>query len=164
MAMPRLTVIGIGSPFADDNAGWCVVETLIASRSAAAYDGHVVITACASPASELLGLLMQTDIAIVVDALCYSGAPGTIYRMSDIILPFSATKFLSSHGLDLQTMQELAGTLGQSPRIMILYGIEAGPDNGTASSMCQSVRDATAWVADDIRRDIVNYCLHDCNS
>lgn len=156
--MPRLTVIGIGSPFADDSAGWRVVEALTSSRPAAAYGEAVVITACAAPAAELLHLLLQTDIAIIVDALRYRGAPGTVYRISDERFPFPATKTLSSHGFDLPALLALAGALGQGPRITILYGIEAGPDRGAAMAICQSVRNATARVADDIRRDIANYC------
>ena len=159
--MPRLTVIGIGSPFADDRAGWSVVETLAASKQVAAYAEHVVVTVCRSPVSELLNLLMNTDIAIIVDAVRYCGAPGTMYRLIGVHSPLPATKFLSSHGIDLRTMYALAGTLGHVPRIMIFYGIEAGPDSGPDLAMCQSVGRAVVRVAEDIGRDVANYFPHE---
>ena len=155
--MPRLTIIGIGSPFADDQAGWNVVESLVASRQAAIYAEHVVVTVCRSPASELLSLLMNSDIAIVVDAVRYCGAPGTIYRLADMDSPLPATKILSSHGIDLITMYALADTLGHSPGMMIIYGIEAGPDSAPGMAMCQSVGRAVIRVAEDIKRDVANY-------
>jgi len=157
--MPRLSVVGIGSPFADDRAGWKVVETLAASKQVASYGEHVVVTVCRSPASELLDILMNTEIAIVVDAVQYRGVPGTIYRLTDLDSPLPAPKVLSSHGIDLRTMYALAGTLGHSPGILIFYGIEAGSDSGPDLVMCQSVCRASARVAEEIRRDVVNHFL-----
>lgn len=155
--MPRLTVIGIGSPFADDRVGWRIVELLGASGQADAWGVHVVMTVCRSPGSELLSLLMNTDIAIIVDAVRCYGAPGTIYRMSEMESPLPKIRALSSHGLDLHAMRALAGSLGHIPEIMILYGIEAGPENGEALEMCQSVQRAADRVVENIWRDIAAF-------
>jgi hydrogenase maturation protease len=158
--MARLTVIGIGSPFADDRAGWNVVETLITSRQIAAYGERVAATVCRSPATELLGLLANTDIAIVVDAMRFCGAPGTVYRLEGMHIPLLTTKALSSHGMDLRSILALADTLAYSPRSTIIYGIETGPNIEAASRMCQSVRRSVAHVVEDIKRDIENFCMH----
>jgi hydrogenase maturation protease len=156
-----MTIIGIGSPFADDRAGWSVVETLGASRQVAAYGEQVVVAVCRSPVSELLSILMNIDTAIVVDAVRYCGAPGTIYRLTDMDSAPPATKDLSSHGIDLRTMYALAETLGHCPGTMIFYGIEAGPDGEPGLAMCQSVGRAVARVVEDIRRDVENYFSHE---
>jgi len=137
------------------------VETLAASQQVAAYDERVVVTICRSPASELLSLLMNTDIAIIVDAVRYSGAPGTMYRLSGEHCPLPEMKFVSSHGIDLKTLYALAGALGHSPRTLIFYGIEAGPDSESGLVMCQSVQRAVDRVAEEIRRDVVNYFLQE---
>ena len=155
--MPQLTIIGIGSPFADDMAGWCVADALSSSRQIASYHGRVAVAICRSPGSELLGLLADTDIAIVVDAVCYGGAPGTVYRLSSLQSSSSVTEFLSSHGLDLQTLFTLADTLEISPKMMVIYGIEAGPDNRN-TKLSQGVQRAVVRVTDDIKRDIEHYC------
>ena len=158
--MLRLTVIGIGSAFADDRAGWSVVESLAASGEIADYGERILVTACGSPASELLGLLANTDVAILVDAVRFSGAPGTVYRLAGAYFPITATKFISSHGVDLPTLLALTATLEHSPRMMIIYGIEAGAGFATNSTMCQSVCRAVERVAEEIKRDIANHCVH----
>lgn len=156
--MPQLTIIGIGSSFADDMAGWSVVDALSSTGKIASYGGRVAVAICRSPASELLSLLVDTDIAIVVDAVCYNGAPGTVYRLSGLHSPSSVTEFLSSHGLDLQTLLTLAHTLGSSPKLLVIYGIEGGPGNGKNTKLSQNVQRAVVRVADDIKRDIEHYC------
>ena len=156
--MPRLTVIAVGSSFADDRVGWDVAEILLTSSQVAAYGERVVVTVCRSPASELLGLLANTDIAILVDAVRFCGAPGTVYRLMDVRCPLWATRFLSSHGVDLQTMFALADTLEYSPEVMIIYGIESRSDLEAGSTICPSICRSVVRVAEDIKRDIANYC------
>jgi hydrogenase maturation protease len=156
--MPRLTVIGIGSPFADDQAGWRVIQSLSASRQIKACGERIRLVSCRSPASELLDLLTNTDAAIVVDAVRYCGAPGTLYRLRDVQSPLSATKLLSSHGVDMGTVFALASTLECSPRRLIIYGIEAGSDM-TGTTLCQSVWRTAERVVQEIKRDIEDYCV-----
>ncbi|MEJ2650580.1 MAG: hydrogenase maturation protease [Gammaproteobacteria bacterium] len=155
--MPRLTVIGIGSPYADDRAGWYVVERLDASGCVTAYGGQVVATACRSPASELMNLFVSADVAVVVDAVRFCGAAGTIYRLADAHSRLLEARFLSSHGVDFPAMLALADTRGHRPREVIIYGIEAGPAVAIAEAMCDEVSRAAARVADDIKQDIVNH-------
>ena len=155
--MPHLTVIGIGSPFGDDQAGWLVAESLAESARVAAYGKHVLVTACRTPSSELLDLLSNTDVAIVVDAVLGSGAPGTVYRIAGNYIPPFVTGILSSHGIGLQTMLELANTLERSPRVMIVNGIEAG-STVADSVMSQGVHRAVARVAEEIKRDMAHNC------
>ena len=155
--MPCLTVIGIGSPFADDQAGWRVVQCLAASSGIADYGERVMVASCRSPAGGLLSLLANTDAAIVVDAVRCCGVPGTLYRLCDAHSSLLSTKLLSSHGLDMGTLFALAATLEFRPKRMIVYGIEAGYDTDREMTMCQSVRQTVERVVDEIKRDIVNY-------
>lgn len=156
--MPRLTVIAVGSSFADDRVGWDVAEILLTSSQITAYGERVVVTVCRSPASELVGLLADTDIAIVVDAARFCGAPGTVYRLVDVRSPLWTTALLSSHGVDLQTLFALADALEYSPKVMIVYGIESRSGLEAGSTICPSIRRSVVRVAEDIKRDIANYC------
>lgn len=113
--------------------------------------------ACRSPASELINLFVSTDVAIVVDAVRFCGAAGTIYRLENAHSRLLETRFLSSHGVDLPAMLALTDTLGHRPRELIIYGIEAGPEVATAQAMCNEVSRAAARVTDDIKQDIVNH-------
>ena len=156
--MPRLTVIGIGSAFADDRAGWSVVDSLTASGEIAGYAERILVTVCGSPAGELLGLLADTEIAIIVDAVRFSGASGTVYRLESIHSPLAAAKPLSSHGFKLGDLLALAETLEHCPRVIIIYGVESGPENETDTTMCEDVRRAVMRVAEEIKRDIADLC------
>lgn len=153
--MRRLSIIGLGSSIADDQAGWIVVETLLASRRIAAYGERVAITVCRSPAGELLSYVADADIAIIVDAVRFDGAAGTVYRLQDIHNhSLSTANLVSSHGVDLPTMLSLAATLGCSPGLIVIYGIEAGP--GSGADMSDNVCRAVMRVVDAILRDVEN--------
>ena len=148
-------VIGLGSPFGDDRAGWAVAERLAALPAVATRDVQVAL--CRSPGSELPGLLAAAEVAILVDAVRYRGAPGTVYRWSRPEPSLFGEARLSSHGLGLRAGLELAQALGDLPREWLLYGIEAGPGR-EAGSVITAV-DAVAWVVAAIRRDI-DYFRH----
>ena len=154
--MPRISVIGIGSDFGDDRAGWRVAELLAGSSQSLAKIEGVTITACRSPGSELPGLLMAADIAIVVDAVVSGGAPGTVHRLSGRCLPSLESAGLSSHGMSLQTLLELAKTLGNGPSDLVIYGIESESID-VDSEMSQAVFRAVSFVVDKIKQDIVHY-------
>jgi hydrogenase maturation protease len=152
--MPRISVIGIGSAFGDDRAGWRVAELLAGSSQSFVNPEGVTITACRSPGSELPGLLMAADIAIVVDAVISGGAPGTVLRLSGRSLPSFVNAGLSSHGMRLQTLLELVKTLGNSPSDLIIYGIESADVD---AEMSQDVLRAVSFVVDRIKGDIVHF-------
>ena len=157
--MPHLAIIGIGSPFGDDQAGWRVVDALAESMSVAAYGERVLVAACRSPAGELPELLVNADVAIVVDAVRGDGAPGTVYRISGGRLPPFVSRRLSSHGIDLQTLFELTAALEYRPRERIVYGIESGAAGVVGTAMNESVRRAAEWVAENIKRDMAYFCM-----
>ena len=151
--MPRVTVIGIGSPFGDDRAGWRLAENLAGSAEA----GAAAIVVCRSPASELPGLLAAAEVAILVDAVASGGAPGTVYRLSGPHWPAWVNGPVSSHGLGLQAMLELLKTLEDLPAELLVYGIEA--DSVAAeSTMSPAVQRAVSRVTAEIERDIRYYC------
>lgn len=154
--MPRISVIGIGSAFGDDRAGWRVAELLAGSSQPFGNSEGVTISTCHSPGSELPGLLMAADIAIVVDAVVSGGAPGTVHRLSGRCLPSFLRAGLSSHGMSLQSLLELVKTLGNGPSDLVIYGIESEAVDVDAE-MSQDVLRAVSFVVDKIKQDIVHY-------
>jgi hydrogenase maturation protease len=151
-----MNVIGIGSPFGDDRAGWCVAETLAGAARPAAHGQRLAVTICRAPGAELPALLGEAEVAIVVDAVAGGGAPGTVYRLSGRHLPPPAGAGLSCHGMGLQTLLELAEALGRFPSTLIVYGIEAETVE-PHRAMSDSVWRAVARVAEDIKRDIAHF-------
>jgi hydrogenase maturation protease len=155
--MARLSVIGVGSPFGDDQAGWYVADALAASSKVAAYGERVAVTSCRSPGGDLPELLTNSDVAIVVDAVIDNGAAGTVYRIEGHRLPAFVAGALSSHGITLQTILEISDALQNRPKALIVYGIEAQV-SGTGSAMSESMCRAAARVVEHIKRDITHYC------
>jgi len=150
-------VIGLGSPFGDDRAGWCVVEALAESPWVAGCEEQVTLTACRSPAAELPELLSMADIAIMVDAVKGGGSVGTFYRLSRPTEWCFAGTSVSSHGVGLPAMLELAQILGGRSPVCYLYGIEVAafaPD----LSLSEAVQRAVVRVKEAIEGDIANYC------
>ncbi len=109
-------VIGIGSPFGDDQLGWKVVAQL---EQTATLDASVRLSCCG--ADDLLFHLKQIDFAILVDAIHADLPIGQVCSWSQLsLLPETG---LSSHGMSLGTVLQLAETLNQAPKRWIVCGV-----------------------------------------
>lgn len=126
-----IRVVGIGSPFGDDQAGWRVVE-LLRNRLAPDID----LVALDRPGAALVSWMQGADWFILIDALGPDGSPGRVRRIDpDAIVPPPGGT--SSHGLDLGEAIRLAEALGCRPRHLDIFGIEIA-GIGTAD-LCAAV-------------------------
>ena len=116
--MPAVNrVIGIGSPYGDDVAGWRVVE-MLSSR-------EELSTECvAIGAGQLLDYLQGCQRAILIDACESAQPPGSITRLiwPDLRIPVQHRR--STHALSVGETLELAAELGHLPASVVLFGIE----------------------------------------
>ena len=134
-------LIGIGNPDrGDDAAGWEVAGQVTSWEISRLTAGSL----------ELINLWDINDDVVIVDAM-KSGAPtGTVARINAIeeILPQGA--FSSTHAFGPAAVVELARTMGQLPRSLIVYGIEAGHvDHGVP--MSPEVASAVSAVAEELQ-------------
>jgi len=124
----KIRVIGIGSPFAEDQLGWKVIEKLQKKYSADTQKkNHLLFQSLDRPGPALLEYLKDTARVILVDALKNSGQVGQVQRLSlDDVEQFNPTA-LSSHSIGIAETLELAKVLeprqGQHQEI-ILIGME----------------------------------------
>ncbi|WP_026372264.1 hydrogenase maturation protease [Thioalkalivibrio thiocyanoxidans] len=110
-------VIGIGNPWrGDDGIGHAVVDALAGAPGLATAKSH------GEPA-ELMELWQGHDPVILVDAIVTGAAPGTLHRL-DAREPLPRAARYSSHGIGLAEAVELARSLGELPRTLIVHGIE----------------------------------------
>ena len=158
--MVLVSVIGLGSPFGDDNAGWRVVEALAASPLAADHGVQLSLTACRTPVGELPGLLAAADVAIIVDAVMTGGAPGTVYRFSRPPLSLFTDDHLSSHGMGIRAVLGLVQALGDLPSRWFVYGIEVASISVSAATSLCTTR-AVARVKEAIEGDIDYFFRND---
>ena len=121
--MSRLRILGIGSPWGDDQAGWLVVDALRARGVEAGDD--VTIEKLDRPGAHLVSLLDSAAWIILIDAM-QSGRPvGSIGHFG----PSDWQAYgqgLSSHGMGVLDALALANALGTLPPRLDLYGIEIG--------------------------------------
>jgi hydrogenase maturation protease len=121
-------VVGLGSPDRGDDA----VGPVVARRVAALQLPAVQVVEREDPTS-LIDLWSGRDLAVVVDAVCSNGLPGTLMVVQAGLacapLPDDAwnrTGRGGTHAFGLAAAVELSRVLDRLPLRLVLVGIEAG--------------------------------------
>lgn len=121
--MKRVKVVGVGSPYGDDQAGWRVADALRDIVRRRTFGGVVVgVDTCDRPGVRLLDLMADCEAVVLVDALHGGGRPGTVHRLTleDVV---SGRPPLSSHGMALAEALALGAALEDLPPRLVVYGI-----------------------------------------
>ncbi len=146
-----VVVVGLGSPFGDDRAGWRVAEALRDSLVLQAhFPDRLAVALCERP-DRLPELLRGAARAIVVDAVRSGAPPGTQHRVTDATMPL-AGRTLSTHGLDVASVLALARALGELPPMLELRGIEAGDAAG--ADLSPAVETAVIELAGSLEQEL----------
>jgi len=134
-------IIGVGNRYRSDDA----IGPIIAERL-----GGIELT---GDGAQLLELFKQSNEVIVIDAVQSGAPPGTIFRLDANETPLPREMFTSStHAFGLPEAIELARTLEQLPRTLIVYGIEG--ENFTAgTSLSHEVSEAIKLVVTQIEQE-----------
>jgi hydrogenase maturation protease len=113
----RTLVVGFGSPFGDDRAGWQLAEMLQRRR----LQARVIAV---RDATHILASLHRCEHLIAVDA-CRSGARlGEITHLRWPDPQIAVRHCRTTHGLGLFDALTLAERLGDLPQDVEIYGIE----------------------------------------
>jgi len=121
-----IRVVGVGSPFGDDRAGWLVAERL--APALGAHGARVEVCALDRPGPALLHAVAGCEVAIVIDAVSGTAEAGTIHRLD--VSAFAAdapTGAASAHAFGLAESLRLGAALNLLPPRLLVYGIEVGP-------------------------------------
>jgi hydrogenase maturation protease len=140
----KLRILGIGSPSGDDQAGWLVVDALLA-EGVQAGEG-ITIEKLDRPGATLITRLENASRVILIDAIQGGGPAGCIRHFGQNDWPGYGGG-LSSHGFGVLDALALARELGRLPAQLDLYGIEIGsavpgevPDAAVAAAAWQLAR------------------------
>src|SRR5688572_25080383 len=114
----RTRLVGLGSPFGDDRAGWEVVARL----SDAPLTGTRAETT--SDPLRVLDGPAGCELLVVIDACRGAGTPGSFHRFEWPDARLTAAGGVSSHGVGLTAALELAGALGRLPARVVVLAIE----------------------------------------
>jgi hydrogenase maturation protease len=142
--MTRVRVIGVGSPFGDDQVGWRVVNE-ITSSFVNELPPDVSLFVCDRPGSKLITHLEGAEVVVLVDAVKSNDSPGTVHRLEDTAL-FEQGSLASSHGLGVASALDLAKALGVCPANIVVYGVEID-DVALGTEMSAAVLAAVPVVA-----------------
>lgn len=134
-----LLVVGLGNPDrGDDSAGHLAV-------SRATVGERILRRDCA----DLIDLIESRRDVIIVDAMQSGAPPGTIKHF---VLPGDRLpngRFVSSHFFGLSETLRLADTLGQLPKTVTVFGIEAA-DTTLGGQISPEVAEAAEQVSSSI--------------
>jgi hydrogenase maturation protease len=115
-------IIGIGSPFGADQAGWRAIDLL-----GDAGLPHTELIKLDRPGSELLRYFEDAPEVVLIDAVLADQTPGTAVRLDQHALSLAACR-TSSHGFGVAESLQLAERLELLPARLLLIGIQVGPD------------------------------------
>lgn len=152
--MPRVRVVGIGSPFGDDRLGWEAVERIGASAELGSLSaGDVVLCARDRPGALLLEEWGDAENVLLIDAVCSGALPGVLHCLPAAQLSgFGSTR--SSHGFGVGEALALAAALGHDLTNIAIYGVEIDPDQH-GDSLSGPVQAALPGLVDRVVQDIL---------
>jgi len=115
-------IFGIGNEYRGDDAGGLIVARLLKERLA---DSAIVIEQTGDGAA-LIEAWRGAETVIIIDAVMSGAAPGTIHRFDANARPILKDAFrCPTHAFGVAEAIELARALGELPRSLVVYGIEA---------------------------------------
>lgn len=118
-----IRIIGLGSPFGDDDAGWRVLDRL-RGRLPAAID----LQTLDRPGAALINWFEGVTHLLVIDAISGCPTPGKVLHLvPDELRPPIGQ--LSSHHLDLPQTLALASAIHRLPARIEIIGVSLGDPN-----------------------------------
>jgi hydrogenase maturation protease len=145
-----IRIIGVGNPHRGDDA----VGLAAARRLGERGREDVRVAEWEDDPMALLEQWEKDDRVIVVDAASSGDETGTIHRFDAVAGPLPARHFaVSSHGLGLSGVIELARALGRLPRTLIVYAIEGG-DFSAGRGMSPAVEGALGRLVALVREEV----------
>ncbi len=149
--MAQILVIGIGNEYARDDAAGLLIAREIKRQ---AREGVEVIELSGEGAA-LMESWKGADTVIVIDAARSGGMPGTLHRFDACREPLPAETFRgSTHAFGLYQAVEVARSLAQLPRRLIIYAIE-GRDFAAGIRLTPEFEQSMPAAVDAVTREIV---------
>jgi len=147
----KTLIVGLGSPYGDDQIGWMACERLITEI------GHlpaVEFIICDRSGIEWMTKLPPGGQVIFIDAMRSGEKPGTVSKIdirSERCAECPAT--LSSHGINIRDAIDLVQSLGDLPEIISVWGVELEQCN-YEWGLSESVNTALPTLLENIKSDI----------
>lgn len=147
----RRAVIAVGNPDRGDDAVGSVVAEQLRSR----LPDDVEILRCDGDVTALLQRLEEADAVFLIDAaVTVKTRPGTVHRFDALDGPLPVKLFsLSTHGIGLSDVVELARAMNCLPPACVIYAVE-GATFGTGRPLSPAVAVAAREVTEQILAEL----------
>lgn len=150
---PEITVIGIGNVFRRDDG----VGVIVAREVAQLNFPDVRVIEQSGEGAALMEAWKETELAILIDAVCSDHAPGTVHRLEPKTETIPSNFFnYSTHAFSVAEAIELAKALKSETPELILYGID-GADFGSGEGLSEEVEKKVQEVLIMVIHDILKY-------
>jgi hydrogenase maturation protease len=142
-------LVGLGSPYGDDQIGWCVADAI-----AGQHLPGLKVCRAGSPL-DMLDWLSGVDRLIICDACQGVGPVGSWHRWCWPSAEIAPLKFGGSHDLGLAATLTLAEQLGQLPGQVTIWAVEGRAAQFLPPKMTMSpeVEQALPRIIDLIQRE-----------
>lgn len=153
--MSLIKVLGIGSPFGDDQAGCKVAELLKQKILPHVYlFQHISIESHDRPGLRLIELMNGASTVFIIDAVKSGSETGTIHRFKKQDILASECR-LSTHDMGVIQALQLGEALKALPENIIFYGIETDKI-AIEATMSLNVERAVETVANQLKDELVS--------
>ena len=152
----KLLVIGVGNRYRRDDG----VGPLLTERLRQLGPDELRVIEHSGEFTSLMELIRGAESVIIVDAVDSGASPGTIHRFdpTNEIMPRELFH-TSTHTAGVAEAVELMRAIGQLPRRLKIYGIEAG-DVSPGMGLSAEVDRAADEVKELIAADLVAPCTN----
>ncbi|HLO15302.1 MAG TPA: hydrogenase maturation protease [Anaerolineales bacterium] len=158
--MMKVAVVGIGQSLrGDDAAGLMAIQLWQEKYPETAGSPEVQVESDELPGLALLDMLEGVDVAILVDAVHSSAAPGTIHRLNENDLSAFASDAKSAHGWGVAETLNMGRLLGKTGNAFIrLIGIEA-KQMTLGMGLSKTIQETIPLVCEAIQKEVESHLV-----
>lgn len=140
---PRITVLGVGNILLkDEGVGVRVVERLAQGHT---FGDNVRLVDGGVLGVGLMGVVADSDVLIIVDAVRNGQAPGSLYRLQGDQVPRRVLAKQSMHQLDMPEVLALCEVIDHYPETIVI-----GVEPKDITTMDLELTDTVAARLDDL--------------
>ncbi|NOZ55111.1 MAG: hydrogenase maturation protease [Gammaproteobacteria bacterium] len=152
LATTKTLIVGLGSPYGDDQVGWMACERL---KMEIGHLPAMKFVICDRSGIEWMTKLSSAGQVIFIDAMRSGKKPGTVRKIDLSTAEWSEYPArLSSHGINIKDAIDVAQSLGELPEIISAWGIELEQCN-YESGLSESVKTALPTLLANIKSGLI---------
>lgn len=152
-----ILLVGVGNEIRGDDAVGLVVTRLLKENEELAR--HAAMVEETGDGARLIELWKASELTILVDAVRSGSEPGHICKFEVDKSPLPLGTFQrSTHGFSIPEAIELARTMNELPKALVVYGVE-GKEFGQKLGMSPEVERAAHELVELITLEILQHQL-----